>query len=449
MNDGLIYLHIRNFRSIASLEVEINGNSVTMRGDNGTGKSSAIDAFYWALGGTLEGEVIRNGEDSVAVDTRFDDYVIARKVKRGGPTIPSKTLVVKSVDGLAKYNPEVLRGLHGAIERRTFSTRSPKERAEILRKLAPGLDTADLDGERVRVFAERTDVNREVKSLRAQAEGVAVPEAGAQPGEERDLAAIASKKAGLADVRAAHDRLRAAAAQAQRDAYGALDGVTEAERQVIEAEKMLAARRAELELRRAQVERLAAAAKDAASAARDLIDPDTSAVDREVAEAKAHNAAVRAAQQRQADHLRAVADRQRLNLAAATRDTAAKKLTDRLSEIEAEKVRRTSTATLPIKGIALSGETVTFDDGEAGPVEFDSLNTAKQIRLDTLISAAQGNRVIAVRNVALVNSRGREELARFAKEHGVRLIAEMFVEGEPLTAVIEEAPADGEQSPLF
>ena len=64
----------------------------------------------------------------------------------------------------------------------------------------------------------------------------------------------------------------------------------------------------------------------------------------------------------------AVAPRQPAETAA-EREAAAAHLTSRIEQIDKEKAKRLAAAALPIPGIAMAGDVVTFDDGITGPVE--------------------------------------------------------------------------------
>lgn len=443
----LIRFTIAGFKGVVAFEAQPNGKSVTIRGKNGAGKSSVIDALWWALGGQLEGEVINNGADVARVDVTFGDYLITRRQARG----KKPTLEVKSADGRAKFaSPTaLLSGFVGAVERRTFSARSGKERAEVLRKLAPGLDCGDLDRQRAAAYDERTGVNRDARTLRAQAEGVVVPAAPAALGEERaivdvvDVAAIAAKKGDVEKVRAANAAQRERAATARLQATRAQADADEIHRQI----EQLMERHKEAQQRADTFATLAIGDEEKVAA---LVDPDTSAIDAEIAAAREQNAAarrateehnrqVRAAQQQALEVKRAQAERERLEKQAAEREAAAKKLTERIELLDAEKAARLAAAALPIPGIALAGDVVTFDDGKAGPVELEALNTASRIRLDVAIAAALGHRLVAVRDASLLDAEERAAVDAFAAERGVQLLAEVVVSGEPLSAVIEEA----------
>ena len=45
----LLNLKIKNFKGIKSFELDINGQSVNIYGDNATGKTTVFDAVLWLL----------------------------------------------------------------------------------------------------------------------------------------------------------------------------------------------------------------------------------------------------------------------------------------------------------------------------------------------------------------------------------------------------------------
>lgn len=452
---SLIQFHVSNFRGIVEMKAAPNGKSVTFKGKNGAGKSSAVDAIFWALGGNLDGEVVRNESEGARTEVVFDDYLVTRTQKKG----KKATLTVKSADGKATFSSPaaLLAGFLGAIERKTFSSKSGKEQREVLLKLAPQLDCSDLDRKRQEAYEARTAANRDARDYKAQAEGVAVP-AVVEVGEERtvedvvDVSVIVEKKAGAAEQKAANDRQRADA----RNLSVLAQRLSDDER--LACEKVDRARR-ELE---AAMEASEEAAKQAVAAqdkavqaqlaAAALKDPDTTEIDREIAaareknkaaraEAEAHNRAVRAAQQQEAERRRLVAEKQRLADKAQQAQAKAAELTATIESVDAEKVKRLAEAPLPIQGLSLSGDAVLFDDGKHGPVEARQgvLNDATCIRLDVAIAKALGYRLVAVRNGERLDATNRAAVDRFAAENGIQLLTEVRTDdAEVVEAVIEE-----------
>ena len=61
MNDRIVGLKVQNVKKIVAVQVNDLGNSVTVGGKNGNGKSSLLDSIMYALSGgkSQPDEVIR------------------------------------------------------------------------------------------------------------------------------------------------------------------------------------------------------------------------------------------------------------------------------------------------------------------------------------------------------------------------------------------------------
>lgn len=447
----MIYaFQILNYKGVVRLEAAPDGRSITLRGSNGSGKSSTVEGLLWALGAGIDGEPLRLGADELRVELRLrwndngDELLVTRAKKKGKkPTLSVRDVVPDGAPPRAPYaSPStLLERFLQAIGRNAFSQLPEKERVNLVRRLAPGLDVSDLDEERARVYAERTQIGREADELAAQARGVAVPEAPAEIEPERDLAAIAGKKAEIEKVRAANTARRAAAGRARAAADAAGGRVTMA-RNAVEAARV-ALRDAELAAEREEAERQQAlnAAGAAEFAADGLIDPDPSDIDREIAAARQHNAAVRAAEQRRAERARAEAEAMKLAERAAARGREYNARTERLKAIDEQRAARIAGARCPIPGLALTADGVVYP-GRNGPVPVPQLSTGERITLDVEVAASLGLRLIPVPGWGDLDREHRAQIDALAAGKGIQLFRELTTEAGPLEALIEEgAPA--------
>jgi len=419
---GLIEFTITNFRGIVKLHAEPNGKSVTLKGKNGSGKSSAIDALWWAVGGQIDGSIITNDAERAEVNVTFNGYKITRTQTRGKPA----KLAVKSEDGKATFNSPtaLLSGFVASIERQTFTHKNAKEQAAILRKLCPEIDTASLDAEYAKTFAERTGVNRDAKQLDAQANGIAVPDSPTSVPDAIDVAAIAEKKSEV-------ERQRAANAETMRHHREQEKTVEICQSDVSRLEKELQSARYELVHARSRLD-------ESAKLIANIKPIDTTAIDDEIRLAKSVNAD-RETKLRAIEKAKFLSDqKETLRKQAEDKNAESERLTKRLSEITQTKSNQLAVANLPIDGLAINGETVTLDS-ESGPVEIVALNTAAKIRLDVAIAAALGLRLIAVRDASLLDADEMARLDEFANARQVQLLKEVVATGQLLTAEIEEA----------
>ncbi len=420
----LIDLTISNFRGIAAFHATPNGKSMELRGKNGAGKTNAVDALWWALGGSLDGEVVANGKADAKVQVIIGDYAVTRKqVKDKRPT-----LTVKSKDGKLSFNSPtaLLSGFLDAIERQTFSTRKAKDQAAVLRELCPEIDTAKLDAEYKAIYDQRTEINRDAKALSAQAEGIVIPDAPATVADDVDTVAITKKLAEVEKVKAENVRIA-------RERVAAGDAASKADQRRAKAI---------IELREAE-----AACKEAdanletmrqACASRPEI--NTAEIEAEIATAQRENAKRAIQRNLLRDANNAKARRAEMEEAAQEKKDEAERLTESLAKIEQTKTSQLQAAKLPIPGLAITADAVTLDQHGA-PVEISALNTATRIRLDVAIAAALGHRLVAVRDASLLDDDSRAAMNAFAAEHGVQLITEIVCAGESLHAEIVEAEA--------
>ena len=114
-------LHLRNFKPYADADLDLREGVTVIHGLNGSGKSSLLEACFFALYGaraledTLD-EVVTTGADEAEVRLRFvhggDAYEITRELRRSGERISTTTC---TLDG-----PDV--AVDGARDVRTFVT---------------------------------------------------------------------------------------------------------------------------------------------------------------------------------------------------------------------------------------------------------------------------------------------------------------------------------------
>jgi DNA repair exonuclease SbcCD ATPase subunit len=413
----LIELRIVNFQGVASFVASPDGKSMELRGDNGRGKSSVINALAWGLGFNPAEEIIRNGTDESHTEIAIGEYIAIRKWKRGKkPTLNIKLASNKAPLG---SSPALLRGFLEQIERNTFSTRKPAEQAAILRKICPGCDTADLDAEHAKRYQERTDINRDAKTLAAQAAGIVVPDAPANVPADVDLVEIAEKKTVAEKERAAQGK-----SITYRDAWK-----IEVQRCKNEIERL------KCELKKSEQSLLHSTLQleEADKIVNELKPIDTSTIDEEIRQAKITNA--ERLEQRQAHNDTKFKREQREHLQKQVRakEKASERITERLAEIEAEKAEQLAAAKLPIEGLAIAGDVVTLYG-----VEVSCLDNFPRMSLDVRLAAAQGHRIAIVRDAILLNSQHRAELERIASGQSLQLIVEVVCEGQSLSAEIVE-----------
>lgn len=221
------------------LEPGAGGGLIEVSGANGSGKSSVLDAIAYAIlgRGAVDPKPIREGAESARVSLTLGDVVVTRKFAGNG----GSTLTVESAEGARFPSPQkMLDELVGSsvltFDPLEFDRMKPAAQLDEVRKVAPLPPEVDQwREESARAFAQRTDVNREAKSVAAKLEGL-------PPIEVVEPTATVPEL--LARLREAHERNRLAderSARVLRENAKVADWRQKAERLRAEAKDLEAA----------------------------------------------------------------------------------------------------------------------------------------------------------------------------------------------------------------
>ncbi len=118
------HLRIRNFKCYADTELSLRPGVTVIHGVNGSGKSSLLEACFFALygaaaiDGTLD-EVIANDTDGMAIELEFThdggDYRVEREVKLRGDTAQTTTCLLETPDGQLEGVTDVEAHIEGML----------------------------------------------------------------------------------------------------------------------------------------------------------------------------------------------------------------------------------------------------------------------------------------------------------------------------------------------
>jgi len=174
----IVSLTAENFKILRAVQINPDGNMVTIGGNNGQGKSSILDAIWVALAGrsVAPPKPIRTGEEVCTISLDMGDIIVTRTftAKEGG----TYTDKVKVADPSGKVWPRpqsVLDDLLGEIgfDPFEFVQMKPDQQAEMLMRLVPlPVDIEEMAEFDEEDYATRRDVNREVERLEAQIAGI-------------------------------------------------------------------------------------------------------------------------------------------------------------------------------------------------------------------------------------------------------------------------------------
>ena len=346
MSSRIIQLNVRNFMGVEAVQIEPDGNLVVLNGSNASGKTTILTAI-WALLASKAGlknidEPVRHGQKTAVIEgvIEMGDGETLR-ITRSFTAAGGMNIKVMAGDGsMAVRSPETaLKKLFTSIsfDPLAFSKMRGKEQVEVyLRAVDTELDLDELNVKRAQIFDERTEINREVSTVTATLQGL--PESTASADDEE---------------------VSGASIMAERDAAQAI--IDERERAVRLAQtrgheyEMAKDRVKELEGELARAVILRDEAKADHDAAVDLATalppaPDTSGFAERLTAIEETNRQIRLAKQRRA-----------LEESATANETEARKLTDALDKIDADK--RAVIAKVPqiVPGLTFDEEGMIFN----------------------------------------------------------------------------------------
>lgn len=422
----IIRFEAENIKRISAVSITPTGEVVEITGRNGQGKTSVLDSIWWALAGTGNVQVrpIRDGQEQARIFLDLGELKVTRtfKVSEKDPKGYTTTLTVENAEGVRASSPQaMLDSLMGSLsfDPLAFTKMKPKEQFDTLKQFVPGVDFDDIGRRNKSDFDKRTDINRQEKATRAQADGIRV--AAGVPAEAVDEAALIAEldDAGRtnAEIEARRGRRQQAEAEIERTRAAAATCRSNAES---------LRKQAEGEDQKANEHEAAATALEQKIAEAPALPAqvDTTAIREKLARAGDINRAVEAKKRR--DALTVEADALKAESAA---------LTKAIEVRNAGKAKAVADAEMPVDGLGFGDDIVTFNG-----VPFEQASDAEQLRASILIAAAMNPqvRVIRVRDGSLLDEDSFRELTAMAEAEGCQIWLESVQSGRPGAVVIED-----------
>lgn len=411
---------INGFKKLQQFAIDPAGKSVEIKGRNGQGKSSIIDAIWCTLTGKdVPGVPVNRESVTAKIVVGLDDGHTARL---SFSSKGNKSLVVEGPDGEPVKAPATfLENLIGKISFDPFEfvNQTPQKQRAFLQQLL-GLDFADLDSDKTFQLEQKREIDRDAVAIEREAEALL----DAQNVERVDVSDLVAKQNERAEVIAKGRDAAAAVERAESAAESAKVSVLSLEEQIaalngrLESAKAHAATeaskvaplRTSLELLRAQVAGM----------------PDNSEAIRNAGETN-----------RQADRWA-----KRLELVARSKsikgDLDAVKM--KLEGIEGERQSRIMDAKFPVPGLTFSVDGVLFNG-----LPFDSGNQCQSdiLRVGVAIAVAQNPtaRIVRIKDGSLLDSSAKASLLAMLAENGFQAFIETVADCDLTAHVIEEIDA--------
>jgi energy-coupling factor transporter ATP-binding protein EcfA2 len=172
MTSNLIKASIENFTTISLLELtfEPKGQVFVVSGDNGSGKTSVLDAIEIALAGKSAKKVadpVKNGATTTRIILEFDDVTVKRVI-----TAKSNTIEIRRNSDGQKIDNELEQvWKRVAVDPFAFAAMDEKAQVATLLELI-GYDVAKDNAEYKSHYTDRTDAKRELDRAKAYADGL-------------------------------------------------------------------------------------------------------------------------------------------------------------------------------------------------------------------------------------------------------------------------------------
>lgn len=418
----IVQLQAENVKRLKAVEISPEGHIVEIAGRNGQGKSSVLDAIWWALAGTthIQAVPIRKGENEARIRLDLGEIKVVRTFRKREDETFTTSIAVESTDGARYPSPQrMLDGLLGALsfDPLAFTRMDGKAQLEALKRFVPGVDFEAIERANKADYDRRTDVNRQVKALRAQASAIVVP--ADAPAERIDDVALVAEVERAGEHNALIERRRAG-----REAVA-----VEVKRLDEEAERI----RGEIAVltdRLRDTEGTADQKRVQLANAETLPKPiDTTALRERIADAVRANAA-----------LARLDERARVEAQAAEAEAQSAALTKAIEERVTAKREAIAKAELPVPGLGFGDDEILLDG-----VPFDQASSAEQLRTSVAIAMAANPklRVIRVQDGSLLDEEAMRILAEMAQAADYQVWIEVVQSGRSAAIVIEDGAVKG------
>lgn len=433
----ILRLQAHNVKRISDIDLKLEGRHLfIIGGRNGSGKSSAIDALVYALGGAraIPAKPLKEGESEGSIRITLDGdtelhqtgVIVERTFKKRGKS----ELVVKSDDGFEAPTPQAILdsllapGRFG-FDPLAFTRLKPREQLDQLRGVV-GLNFSELDRDRLKAFDERSIVNRQVRDLQGRIKSM--PHHEGLPDEVQSVGDLAEKFRRCESVNRDNDKLKAGLVEARQILW-------DMEERIVGWDENI--KRIQAELDRAQQQRdLIIKRRDkffddvrvAESNVEKLEYEDTADIERQMNSVEQTN-----------EHIRQNHQRLTLMEERETTEAHAELLSKEIERIDEEKRQRMAAADWPVPGLGYGEDGIILNG-----LPFEQASSAEQMR----VSVAMGMkinptlRVLIIRDGALLDNDNLAAISRQCEENDYQLLLEMATRDESedqlCSVIIEE-----------
>lgn len=416
----IIELRAHNIKRLTAINIKPDGNIVEIRGANGAGKSSVLDAMHMALAGkgASPEQPIRQGQSKASV---FIDLGDGLKVRREWSAGAGTKLTVTGKKG---GSPQaVLDALVGKLtfDPLEFMRMKPAERQATLLDLLGIQDTILELAEREAIqYGERAEAKKRADEAVKGADAIAVPDD--TPIKPVDIGALTTQLSEAHRAKADNDDRRRALQEKAIDYDRLTSRVAE-----------LKAKQEEIAQQIAKTESLRAEELKAhdtqAKLVKLLVDSDIDAIQQQMQRAQGINENVAMLK-----HKEELLETQSNWTTMATASDKAIKVT------REERRQLLEGVEFPVTGLSIDGGTITFND-----IPFDQCSASEQLRVSLHIGMAENPtlKVLRVKDGSLLDEETLKQLYAEVTEADYQLWIERVGDNGDVGIVIEDGHVRG------
>ena len=405
---NIVSLEAENIKRIKAVRIDPKGNLVVIGGNNGQGKTSVLDSIMYALAGkrSVCEQPIRNGEKKGTVKVDLGEYLVTANF-----TPKTNTVKVQNKDGAQYPSPQaLLDGMVGKLsfDPLEFSRMDPKKQLETVRGFL-GLDFTEEDAHRKEVYDERSIVARQLKTLKAQLEGM---ERHGGVAEEEDVSDLTKQYDEAVATQTQITALRGDAAATRGRIARLVERLEEIQIELVRINKM---KKEEEELLLSQVvmgKQLVAEAIDPEPIKAKIL--CASEVARKVRENQLYD--------RLANDIGNLAQR-------------GTELTKEIVEIDRKKEYAIASTQFPVDGLTFNENGLMFNG-----VPFSQASSAEQLKVSVAMGIAMNPKlkVLLIRDGSLLDEESLSVVASMAEESDAQVWVERVSKGKECSVIIED-----------
>lgn len=431
--DGFRVLSLKasNVKRLKTINITPDPNSplVIIGGNNGEGKSSAIDCISYALGGkdAVCADPIRHGQTKAWTEIDLGDYIAKRRFTPAG-----QILEVRTKDGMGIGSPQtILDGLCGLLtfDPLEFSRMNPRRRFDTLRGLVKlDVDLPALEAERKTIFDQRTEMARRHRDYLGQLRQSDEPDA-SLPSEKVNIGSLVAEKNVLVEQQRANDQKRRDHQHMASQLEAAQQAISTTDQRIAELERQVSELRRQREHQVETIEALRGTHRAIAIEIDALVDPDTTEIDAKIAEASSINVRI----ERAADYRKRAGELTKMQ-------TEIEAKTEKIEALDAKKQKALAQATFPIDGLMFADGDVTYNG-----ILFDQLSSAEQVRVSLAMAMAMNPklRVIMIKDGSLLDETSLGIIREMAENNGFQIWIEVVGNRADATVIIEDGAIVG------